>query len=366
MTVFGLETLPSDEIEYIKPVAKKHPPMITIAHWQLRDLLLCPTNRKEIIYPCRTNVLQYNTEKEQVTHLLQDLTFAPTSIASGCGYLAAGGQHSELAIRKIDGQWITNTTLGSSINNALSISERPGEPPRLMVCNNDETIKVFSLPSMRKVANILLPTAVNYASVSPDGRRMVAVGDTNQVFLFDISASGQYKRVATYIASNDSSFSCSWNQASDIFAVASQDGIVSVWDIRNSKKLCKLGSKQYPQTKGATRCVKFSPSGSLDLLAFSEVRITMLSHHLPYFSLLHTTHFTILFRQHSSYIDVVDARTFNSRQSVRVAPVGCDAQISGITFTPDSRTLYVGTDNAVMEYDVNTVIRRSFSFGSIL
>lgn len=79
------------------------------------------------------------------------------------------------------------------------------------------------------------------------------------------------------IASNDAGFSCAWNQSSEKFAVASQDGFVSVWDIRSTEKLAKIPSSQVksanknPQVKGACRCVKFSPSGSMDLLAFSEV-----------------------------------------------------------------------------------------------
>lgn len=50
--------------------------------------------------------------------------------------------------------------------------------------------------------------------------------------------------VFAIIATTEASFSCAWNQSSEKFAVASQDGFVSVWDIRHSEKLCKLGSKQ--------------------------------------------------------------------------------------------------------------------------
>ncbi|KAJ3083501.1 hypothetical protein HK102_001038, partial [Quaeritorhiza haematococci] len=179
---------------------------------------------------------------------------------------------------------------------------------RLLICNNDETIKVYSLPGLQRITSISLPTAVNYCAVSPDGRKMVAVGDSNQVFLYDVSASGGYQRIAELTGSNDAGFSCAWNQSSDKFAVASQDGFVSIWDVRSSEKLAKLGSKQNPQVKGACRSVKFSPTGSIDLLMYSE---------------------------HVSYVNLVDARTFNQRQTLRVAPPGCDQHISGCTFSPD-------------------------------
>lgn len=76
------------------------------------------------------------------------------------GYLAAGGQRSELVVRELHGNWAFTTTTGGSINNGLCIAETNGEK-RLMVCNNDETIKIFSLPSMHLIDNLCLPTAVN-------------------------------------------------------------------------------------------------------------------------------------------------------------------------------------------------------------
>lgn len=47
-----------------------------------------------------------------------------------------------------------------------------------------------------------------------------------------------------YAASKDSNFSSAWSQNSDKFAVACQDGTVSVWDTRSTLPLFTLGSKQ--------------------------------------------------------------------------------------------------------------------------
>lgn len=57
----------------------------------------------------------------------------------------------------------------------------------MLLCNNDETINVYVLPEMTKINTIRFDIAVNYASVSPDGRKLVAVGDSSQVYLFDIT-----------------------------------------------------------------------------------------------------------------------------------------------------------------------------------
>jgi WD40 repeat protein len=87
----------------------------------------------------------------------------------------------------------------------------------------------------------------------------------------------------------------------------------------SSEKLTKLRSTQNPQVKGACRCVKFSPSGSMDLLMYSE---------------------------HISYVNLVDARSFHEKQTIRVSPEGSDQHISGIAFSPDSKRVFVGISAA--------------------
>jgi hypothetical protein len=64
-------------------------------------------------------------------------------------------------------------------------------------------------------------------------------------------------------------------------------------------------------------------------------------------------------------VNVVDARTFDSVQSIMVSPPGGDMHISGIAFAPDSSSVFVGLENTVLEYGVDTIQRRSFAHGDI-
>lgn len=64
-------------------------------------------------------------------------------------------------------------------------------------------------------------------------------------------------------------------------------------------------------------------------------------------------------------MNLVDARTFDSVQQIRVSPPGGDMHISGIAFAPDSSSVFVGLENTVLEYGVDTVQRRSFADGNI-
>jgi hypothetical protein len=82
------------------------------------------------------------------------------------------------------------------------------------------------------------------------------------------------------------------------FAVASQDGLVSIWDIRSSTKIASLQTSQMSDVRGAgaARVVKWSPRG--DLLAYSE---------------------------HKNYIHIVETSTFTTTQRLKV-PSGATGQ----------------------------------------
>lgn len=123
-------------------------------------------NRKGYVPPQRLDICS-NKYYGQVRSASLTLTVSTcTNLIAMCplfvssGYLAVGGQRSELVVRELHGNWAVTTTTGGSINNGVTVAETNGEK-RLMVSNNDETIKVFSIPSMHLIDNLCLPTAVN-------------------------------------------------------------------------------------------------------------------------------------------------------------------------------------------------------------
>ena len=73
---------------------------------------------------------------------------------------------------------------------ANNVYSSAGLGTRLFICNNDESIKVFEIPTMRRICELKMPFAVNNVKVSPDGKKMIVVGDSSQV-----------KKVVTAIAS---------------------------------------------------------------------------------------------------------------------------------------------------------------------
>lgn len=155
-----------------------------------------------------------------------------------------------------------------SASNFLPPAALRGDP-RLLVSNNDHFVKLFALrpprPGARNgesdpkfgtrrltnVGGVKINTAANHckstlplktappltrswiASLSPDGRTMICVGDNHELYLYEVISGGvDFRLIRTYRASDDAGFSTSWSKDGKKFAVASQDGVVTVWDHR--------------------------------------------------------------------------------------------------------------------------------------
>ncbi|GHJ84703.1 hypothetical protein NliqN6_1105 [Naganishia liquefaciens] len=280
---------------------------------------------------------------------------------------------------------------------SLPISAPRGDP-RLLVSNNDHFVKLFALRAPRpgamdrdgtresdakfgtrrltNVGGVKINTAANHSSLSPDGKTMICVGDNHELYLYEVISGGvDFRLIRTYRASDDAGFSTSWSKDGKKFAVASQDGVVTVWDHRSSDPLAKLftrtrhdfGRFDYEDSyywrsassdgsrRDPARVVKFSPPGSSrDLLVFSE---------------------------EGEAIHIVDARTFDVQSRVelpivsreerirnahhssysptrRMGPDGGRVGIAGIAFDPTGDFLYAGTEAVMVEYDLRRHARR--------
>lgn len=245
---------------------------------QLRDLVISPVAGK-IALANGNNINGITWPQDpsskapiQRTHLF-DLPFAPVCFSYGCGLIALGGQSSELSIRTLQPPARSGPTgwdkanfncVGDNINNSVAIVPRPGSSnlvsgeaatpvqARLILSNNDQSIGIWDVhsqsldvtpieseamqldqdpdmcPITLKKRALLQPaeTAINYCSVSKDGRFMTAVGDTNQVFFYSCPQNPNdergYKLIHTVRASEDAMFSADWSRDNATCAVASQ------------------------------------------------------------------------------------------------------------------------------------------------
>ena len=76
----------------------------------------------------------------------------------------------------------------------------------------------------RPELDIPFSTPINHCSLSKDGTKMLAVGDTEEVWMFDVRGNGEYQLVASFGngESRDASFSTDWDESGNAFVVGSQ------------------------------------------------------------------------------------------------------------------------------------------------
>nr|CDI56041.1 wd40 repeat-like protein [Melanopsichium pennsylvanicum 4] len=336
------------------------PARVNIHHLQLRDLLQHSGVKDRVLFVSRLQVEQADfslPHKSPSTYCTLD--FQPNCLTTGCGLLATGGQHGELALRLLNHEaaeaqptpWLLRTPTGGSINNAITIQSDLNHPLSSSSAstsnaysrsnpdnkNQSAVVDTSGIPTSyspwardepTSSSNLVRPgflfgdeemeselsqsvfeelaaaygfdpssvnrssrwrrtpqtntsitssTTANTANSSatavavPPIQVMVTVGDTPQVFIHSISPSGEHMKIATYTASSDACFSTTWSPDASKFAVASQDGVVSVWDVRSSKRLAGVSTSQGGGGgSGAARVVKWSPCGRY--LAFTEHR----------------------------------------------------------------------------------------------
>lgn len=302
----------------------------SIQHWQLRDLVSCveDTNGNQQVYTVygrHTVALDVHTEQSKV---MQELNFSPTSMTTGEGFIAAGGTSSQLDVRSLDGSFSYRGHISGTVNNAMHIAKDQTGKAQLFVANNDRTIKVFSLPTMDRTCVIPTETAINYAALSPDATRLIAVGDTTPLYLFRAAPAG-WVAAGSWRGGKDAGMCCAWSPCGNLVAAAFQDGLIALWDSRSGQVESSL------KTRLAARCVKIAP-GPADLLAVAE---------------------------HQGAAHLVDLRNTSEVQSL--APANEPPhQISGLAFSPVGKQLYVGLEQGgIAKYEIDLLARRTFSAG---
>lgn len=239
----------------------------------------------------------------QPTRILSHLHFTPNSLTHlpvgvNDTLIAAGGQESEIHLslhtssssrsNRTRQVWEFESPLRGSINNSVLLTSlsltRANESsvePRVGVSNNDGSVKLYNIPmrvhnnrrKLQEVGVIKLDVPINHcmcsffvcilifmfystASISPDGRTLLSVGDSNKVYFHRITGGAQvtFSPITTLIipppdssplggystSSLTASFSAAFSSDGSKFAVASQEGVVAVWDVRGTSKPIKV------------------------------------------------------------------------------------------------------------------------------
>jgi WD40 repeat protein len=207
-------------------------------------------------------------------------SFEPRSLTSRYGWIAAGAEHGILAI--LDGRGEASSlqegprkqevVIGGCLVNGIHIHHNAAGEDVALVSSNDHSLKCYNLSRGYLESPISMPTAMNHASVTPDGKWMVAVGDNTVCYLF-AQESGSWVRQGTLSVATDACFATGFSASGRMLAVGSQDGTCSIFDMRmisvTKYPFLHRCHTTRPFPHGSVRALAFSPS-PLDLLVFTE------------------------------------------------------------------------------------------------
>ncbi|CAI0447705.1 unnamed protein product [Linum tenue] len=220
--------------------------------------------------------------------------------------MVAGGFQGELICKYLDhpgAAFCTKlTTHENAITNAVDIYCNPSGSMRIMAANNDAQIRVFDAECFACLSQFGFDWSVNSTSVSPDGKLVAVLGDSVDCLIADV----QSGKVAANLEGHvDYSFSSAWHPDGRILATGNQDTTCRLWDIRNpSRSLAVLKGNM-----GAIRGLKFTSDGQF--LGMQEA-----------------ADFVHVFDVESGYVKCQEIDLFG--------------EIAGISFSPDSESLFVG------------------------
>ena len=163
--------------------------------------------------------------------------------------------------------------------------------------NNDRFVTVWSLSQQTTLNTLPFPIPMNHASISPDGRLLVSVGDEGRAFFHHrIPVQKPKSNYQAYDwqevesvrlsgpVTNDSCFTTAFSPSGHVCAVATQSGTITLFDVRRIRKdmeddeavidilkgsrLC-FSSSSLTFAPGAPRSMAFSPE-PWDLLVWAE------------------------------------------------------------------------------------------------
>ncbi|RKF55440.1 putative wd domain containing protein [Golovinomyces cichoracearum] len=194
------------------------------------------------------------------------------------------------------------STVGAEIVNCISIwspsdisSERTYSESVALVSNNDQSISILSLANSRVIEKLTLPDCVNRSLMSPDGDMLISVCDDPFLYIhrrkfrdfnkndpphskergyyWDLEGRVQLEgQLRADRSESRGSFAASFSPSGKYLAVATQYGIISVFDkeeIFAPPVSIFTSSRMNDSGEGYVRVVEFC-SGSFDLLAWTE------------------------------------------------------------------------------------------------
>ncbi|XP_010060167.2 uncharacterized WD repeat-containing protein C2A9.03 isoform X1 [Eucalyptus grandis] len=295
----------------------------TIVHFQLRNLLWS-TSKHDVYLMQNYSVMHWsalhrrskevlNVAKPIVPRVKRPGLFSQSlsrvqisTMAIKDNLLVAGGFQGELICKFMNQPGVAFcskvTADDNAITNSVDISRNPTGPLRVVTANNDAQVRVFDTENFACLNRFNFDWCVNNTSVSPDGKLLAILGDSEECLIADAQSGKTINNLKGHL---DYSFASAWHPNGQILATGNQDTTCRLWDIRNpSQSFAVLKGNM-----GAIRAIKFTSDGRF--MAMAE-----------------PADFVHIFDTQSGYVKGQEIDMFG--------------EIAGISFSPDTEALFVG------------------------
>ncbi|KAL3821175.1 hypothetical protein ACJIZ3_007080 [Penstemon smallii] len=220
--------------------------------------------------------------------------------------LVAGGFQGELICKYLDRpgvSYCTRTTYDdNAITNAIEIYASGSGAVHFIASNNDCGVRDFDMEKFQQYNHFHFPWPVNHTSLSPDGKLLIIVGDDPDAVLVD-SSSG--KSIASLHGHLDYSFASAWHPDGLTFATGNQDKTCRIWDMRSlSKSVTSLKGNI-----GAIRSIRYTSDGRFMAMA-----------------------------EPADFVHIFDVESGYEKEQ----EIDFFGEISGMSFSPDTESLFIG------------------------
>ncbi|KAL6543029.1 hypothetical protein OROHE_010549 [Orobanche hederae] len=319
----------------------------TILHFQLRNLVWA-TSKHDVYLLSHYSVKHWsslNCSQSEVVNLsghiapsekypgslLEGFTQTQVStLAVKDKLLVVGGFHGELICKYLDRPGIsycTRTTYDdNAITNAVEIYTSSSGALHFIASNNDCQVRDFDANNFQLSNHLHFGWPVNHTSLNPDGNLLIVVGDDRDGLLVDFRTG---KAIATLCGHSDYSFASAWHPSGTTFATGNQDRTSRIWDIRNlSKSVTALKGEL-----GAVRSIRYTSDGRFMAMAES-----------------------------ADFVHVFDVESMYEKEQ----EIDFFGEISGISFSPDTESLFIGVWDRTYSGLIEFGRRREYSYLDIL
>lgn len=305
---------------YFRFKVLQHRRDVRLAHFQLRNLLACPS-RNQAFYPGRHGINCMDPMSGRTDLFLSaahhtSLHGMVSSLDANHGVLMVGTFFGDYFIKSLDSQGVNNYAHGFMIENGSGITNhiqihtlRHSSSPVAGVANNDGGYRIVDLATQKIRLEHKYITPVNCTAVSPDGRLRVMVGDSRTALIAEAERGTPIQGLDGH---NDYMFSCAWDDDGYRVATGCQDKSLKIWDAR---RWCNSKGESTPlktirSELAGVRGLRFSPNGS-----GKKVLVAV---------------------EEADYINIIDAQTLQTKQTFDIF-----GEMGGLSFANDGQDLNV-------------------------